>query len=602
MAEGTRSSGRAHQHPPADGSSTDKKKVSLSSVRHIVRTLVWPRWKLLLLGLFLILINRLAGLVLPGSTKYLVDNVIANKDLAMLRLLVIAVGGAVALQAVTGFLLTKLLSVEAHELIRQLRIQIQRHVIRLPVSYFDSTKSGVLVSRVMDDVEGVRNLIGTGLVQMIGGVITSAVALVLVLTISPLMTVLALVPLLLFVFISMRAFKTIRPIFRERGAIRAEVTGRLTESFGGVRVIKGFNAEGREEEVFAEGAQRVFENVKRTLTTTAAVTSAATLLMGVASVIIMGLGGERIIREELTLGDFFAFTLYLGFLVAPIVQMANIGTQITEAFAGLDRMEELMSVPKEGEGENRTVELGPIEGEITFEDVRFSYEEGKEVLRGVTFRAHPGSVTALVGSSGSGKTTLAGLVASFLTPQSGVVRVDGIDLSTVRLDSYRSQLGVVLQDDFLFEGTIRENILFSKPDATDAEVEAAARSAYVLEFTDRFEEGLETVIGERGVKLSGGQRQRVAIARAILADPRVLILDEATSSLDAESESYIQKSLKVLMQGRTTFVIAHRLSTIRNADQILVIEAGQIVERGTHEELLAKMGRYYELYTYQARI
>jgi len=369
-----------------------------------------------------------------------------------------------------------------------------------------------------------------------------------------------------------------------------------------VRVIKGFNAEGREEEVFAEGAQRVFENVKRTLTTTAAVTSAATLLMGVASVIIMGLGGERIIREELTLGDFFAFTLYLGFLVAPIVQMANIGTQITEAFAGLDRMEELMSVPKEGEGENRTVELGPIEGEITFEDVRFSYEEGKEVLRGVTFRAHPGSVTALVGSSGSGKTTLAGLVASFLTPQSGVVRVDGIDLSTVRLDSYRSQLGVVLQDDFLFEGTIRENILFSKPDATDAEVEAAARSAYVLEFTDRFEEGLETVIGERGVKLSGGQRQRVAIARAILADPRVLILDEATSSLDAESESYIQKSLKVLMQGRTTFVIAHRLSTIRNADQILVIEAGQIVERGTHEELLAKMGRYYELYTYQARI
>lgn len=600
MAEGARSSDRSN--PPTDSPSTGKKRVSLSSVRHILRTFVWPRWRLLLLGLFLIVINRVAGLVLPGSTKYLVDDVIVHKDQEMLRLLVLAVGGAVALQAVTGFLLTKLLSVEAHELIRQLRMQIQRHVIRLPVGYFDSTKSGVLVSRVMDDVEGIRNLIGTGLVQMIGGVITSAIALVLVLSISPIMTVLAIVPLLLFVFISMRAFKTIRPIFRERGAIRAAVTGRLTESFGGVRVIKGFNAEGREEEVFAEGAQQIFLNVKRTLTTTALVTSAATLLLGVASVIIMGLGGELIIRDRLTLGDFFAFTLYLGFLVAPIVQMANIGTQITEAFAGLDRMDELMAMPREEEAENRIVELGPVKGEISFDDVYFSYEEGKEVLRGITFQAVPGSVTALVGSSGSGKTTLAGLAASFLTPRAGVVRVDGVDLSTVKLDSYRSQLGVVLQDDFLFEGTIRQNILFSKPQASDAELEAAARSAYVLEFTDRFDEGLETVIGERGVKLSGGQRQRVAIARALLANPRVLILDEATSSLDAESESYIQKSLKVLMQGRTTFVIAHRLSTIRNADQILVIEAGRILERGTHDELLASIGRYYELYTYQARI
>ncbi|MEZ4652611.1 MAG: ABC transporter ATP-binding protein [Candidatus Eisenbacteria bacterium] len=571
-------------------------------MRHVVKTLVWPRRKLLLLGLGLILINRLCGLVLPGSTKYLVDKVIAQKDMHMLRLLVVAVGGAVGIQAVTGFLLTKLLSVEAHELIRQLRIQIQRHVIRLPVGYFDSTKSGVLVSRVMDDVEGIRNLIGTGLVQLIGGVLTSAVALVLVLSISPLMTLLALVPLILFAFISMRAFRTIRPIFRDRGAIRAAVTGRLTESFGGVRVIKGFNAESREEEVFADGARQIFENVKKTLTTTALVTSAATLLLGVASVTIMGMGGGLIIQDKLTLGDFFAFTLYLGFLVAPIVQMANIGTQITEAFAGLDRMDELMAMGREEDDPSRTAELSVVRGDIVFEDVRFEYEADKEILHGISFRAAPGSVTALVGSSGSGKTTLAGLAASFLVPSSGIVRVDGVDLSTVRLGTYRNRLGVVLQDDFLFEGTIRENVLFSKPDASEDELTAAVASAYVSEFTDRFEKGLDTVIGERGVKLSGGQRQRVAIARALLADPRVLILDEATSNLDAESESYIQKSLKVLMEGRTTFVIAHRLSTIRSADQILVIESGRILEQGNHDELLARQGRYYELYTYQARI
>jgi subfamily B ATP-binding cassette protein MsbA len=505
-------------------------------------------------------------------------------------------------QAVTSFLLTRLLSVEAQNLIAELRVQVQQHVLQLPLRFFDNNKTGALVSRIMNDVEGVRNLFGTGLVLLVGGVITAAVALTLLIKINAQMTLIAVLPLTIFGLISLKAFAYIRPIFRKRGEIYADVTGRLTESLGGIRVVKGFHAEEREIATFRAGAQRIFENIKTSLTATSLVTSLATLLLGVASVLIMGVGGHLIIGGSMTVGDFFAYALYLGFLVAPILQMSSIGTQMTEAFAGLDRTSELLSTDREADDPARTVALDAIRGDITFRDVTFAYDEGKEVLHGVTFDAPAGSVTALVGSSGSGKTTIAGLAASFLRPTTGTVTIDGHDLSKVTLESYRSRLGVVLQDEFLFEGTIRENVRFPRPHATDEQLLAAVRAAHVAEFTDRFDDGLDTVIGERGVKLSGGQRQRVAIARALLADPRILILDEATSSLDTQSEAFIQQSFATLMQGRTTFVIAHRLSTIRRADQILVIESGHIVERGTHDELIAKEGRYYDLYTYQARI
>jgi subfamily B ATP-binding cassette protein MsbA len=454
----------------------------------------------------------------------------------------------------------------------------------------------------MTDVEGVRNLVGTGFAQMIGGVLTAVISLVLLIYISPMMTLYVLVPVIIFSLISLKAFGKIRPIFRERGKINAEVTGRLTETLGGIRVIKGFNAEEQEIKTFEAGVERLFLNVKSSLTATSFVTSSATFLLGLASAGIMGIGGYMIMDGQMTFGDFLAFTLYLGFMIAPIVQMSNIGSQFTEAFAGLDRTEEIMNYPLEDALGSRILNLPNFKGDIRFENVSFAYEEGKEVVKGISFNAPAGSVTALVGTSGSGKTTIAGLAASFLNPDSGLITIDGHDLQQVSLKSYRSQLGVVLQDDFLFEGTIRDNILFPRPNATEQDLIQAVKAAHVQEFTDRFEEGLDTLIGERGVKLSGGQRQRIAIARAILADPKVLVLDEATSNLDTESESLIQASLKRLMKGRTTFVIAHRLSTIRQADQILVIEQGEIKERGKHEELIAKEGRYYQLYTYQARI
>ncbi len=575
---------------------------SKASLRRAFREIIWPRRKLILLGLVLILINRLSGLVLPASTKYLVDDVLGEGNFQLLWTLLGAVLAAVTIGAATSFVLTRLLSVEAQLLIANLRAEVQRHVLRLPIRSFDDTKTGELVSRIMDDVEGVRNLVGTGLVQLVGGTLTAVVALGFLLSIEPLMTVLAVMPLGVFALVSTKAFQTLRPAFRERGAIRAEVTGRLTETLGGIRVIKGFHAIEREGKVFEAGVLRIFANVRKTLTTTAAVTSLGAFFMGLASVTIMGYGGRLILRGELTLGELFSFTIFLAFLVAPIVQMANIGTQMTEAFAGLDRTAELLSQPGEDDDPKRTKVMPRVDGHFHFKHVTFAYEPGKPVLKDVSFEAEPGTVIALVGSSGSGKSTLASLAATFLTPDEGQVLVDGIDLSEVRLASYRQQLGLVLQDEFLFDGTIRENLLFARPDASDADVQEAAGLAYVAEFTDRFPEGLETVIGERGVKLSGGQRQRVTSARALLAAPRILLLDEATSSLDTESEALIQESLGALLKDRTTFVIAHRLSTIRRADLILVIEDGQIVERGRHDDLIGRRGRYHQLYTVQARI
>ncbi|MFQ3212858.1 MAG: ABC-type multidrug transport system fused ATPase/permease subunit [Marivirga sp.] len=577
-------------------------KVSKTSLSKAFKNIIWPRRKYVLTGLVLIIISRLASLVLPGASKVLMDEVVPNGDIEQLKWLSFAVIIAIVVQAITSFGLTQILSVEAQHLIAELRSKVQAHIMKLPIGYFDNVKTGELVSRIMTDVEGVRNLVGTGLAQMIGGIITSIICLVILITISPMMTLYVLVPVSIFGLISLKAFSKIRPIFRKRGKINAEVTGRLTESLGGIRVIKGFNAELQEVKLFAEGVDRLFKNVKASLTATSFITSSATLLLGLSSAGIMGIGGYMIINGELTFGDFLAFTLYLGFMIAPIVQMSNIGSQLTEAFAGLDRTDEILSQPVEDDDPKRVKVLERLDGNIRFNDVSFSYEEGNEVLSNISFQSERGTVTALVGTSGSGKSTIAGLVSSFLNPTSGQIFVDDQDLSELTLSSFRRNLGVVLQEDFLFEGTIRENILFPRPNASEDELNDAVKKAYVHQFTDKFELGLDTQIGERGVKLSGGQQQRIAIARAILADPKILILDEATSNLDTESEHFIQESLKELMEGKTTFVIAHRLSTIKRADQILVIEEGTIVEQGKHEELLSKQGRYYDLYTYQARI
>ena len=572
-----------------------KSKVTLG---HVFKTIIWPRRKLIFIGLILIVISRAAGLVPPWATKPFIDDILVKGDLRGLSQLLTFVTIAILIQAVTSFLLTKLLSVEAQHLISVLRARVQKHLLRLPTRFFDNQKSGALVSRVMTDVEGVRNLVGTGLVQLVGGILTSAISIGFLIAINPLMTLFILLPMSIFGFITLKAFAYIRPIFRERGKINADVTGRLTETLNGVRVIKGFNAEAQEIKIFEDGVDKLFQNVKKSLTSTSFVTSSGTFLVGLASVGIMGLSGYF----NLSAGDFLQFTMFMVFMIAPIVQMSNIGSQLTEAFAGLDRTEELLNIEPEDDGTIRTTKIGQIKGDILYNNVSFEYEEGKPVLKDISFTASSGSVTALVGTSGSGKTTIAGLAASYLNPTKGIITVDGIDLANVSLDSYRSQLGVVLQDDFLFEGTIRDNILYPRPNSSEEQLLMAVKAAHVHEFTDRFEKGLDTVIGERGVKLSGGQRQRIAIARAILANPRILILDEATSNLDTESETFIQESLRSLMKGRTTFVIAHRLSTIRQADQILVIEQGQVVERGRHDELIEKKGRYYELYTYQARI
>ncbi len=587
------------QHLKESKKSKTKPKVTL---KQAFKTIIWPRRNIVFLGLILIIIRSLSGFVLPLQSKVLLDEVVPNKDYSQLYTLIFIVIGAILVQAITSFLLTKVLSIQAQYLISELRAQVQKKVLSLPISFFDNTKSGALVSRIMTDVEGVRNLIGTGLVQLIGGSFTAIVTLVILIKMNVWMTLFTFVPLSIFGIIALKSFKYIRPIFRARGKINADVKGRLTETLGGIRVIKAFNAEDQESEVFEKGVADIFMNVKKSMTATAIMTSSSTFLIGLATTGVMGIGGYYMIQGTMTFGDFIQFTFLLAFMVAPIVQMSNIGSQLTEALAGLDRTEELMNMAAEEDDEERTIVLDDLKGEIIFDDVSFAYEEGKEVLNNINFKVPSGSVTALVGSSGSGKSTIAGLSATFLNPKSGTITVDNQDMSKVKLSSYRKYLGVVLQDEFLFEGTIRANILFPRPNATETELQNAVKAAYVNEFTDRFDDGLDTLIGERGVKLSGGQRQRLAIARAILADPKIIILDEATSSLDTESESLIQQSLSELIKDRTTIVIAHRLSTIKQADQILVIESGSIAERGTHDELIAAKGRYFDLYTYQSKI
>ncbi len=576
-----------------------KKKTDYKNAWAEARDIIWRHRKRLGLGLLLMLINRPAGLVLPFSTKFFIDRVIPNRDMDLLTLIVIAGGIATVIQAITSFALAQILGVAAQRAIMDMRKTVQQHVMRLPTSYFDSTKSGILISRIMSDAEGIRNLVGTGLIQIVGGLLTAAVCLCYLFYLNWILTTFVILVLAVFGGGMAYAFNTLRPLFRQRGELNAVATGRLSESLGGIRVVKAYTAEKREDIVFAHGIHNLFRNVAKAMTGVSAIGAFSTVVIGAIGLTSMMIGGRSIMNGDMTVGELFNYILFTGLVVAPLVNMANIGTQITEAFAGLDRIREIRRMATEGEAEDGFEPLPEVRGEIRFEDVVFEYEPGKPVLKGVSFESPAGGTTALVGSSGSGKSTLIGLVMAFHYPKSGRIMVDGRDLRAIRLNDYRSRLGVVLQDNFLFEGTIADNIRYSSPNATEQEVRAAAEIAHCTEFVEAFELGFQTVVGERGVKLSGGQRQRVAIARAILANPRILILDEATSSLDSESEALIQDGLNSLRVGRTTFVIAHRLSTIRSAEQILVIEGGLIVERGTHAELLALDGRYKQLYDKQ---
>jgi subfamily B ATP-binding cassette protein MsbA len=566
------------------------------------RALIWEHRRSVAIGLVLMLVSRAAGLVLPYAPKYVIDEVLPSRDLALLTRIALIGGAATLVNAVTSFALSQVVSVAAQQAIARLREEVQAHLIRLPVRYFDSTKSGTLVSRVMNDPEGIRNLIGTGLIQLTGGLLTAAVAVGVLVSLNWRLTLGTVVFLGAFAGGMSVAFRRLRPVFRERGQITAEVTGRLTETLGGIRLIKVYTAEARETAVFREGVQRLFANIARTITGTSATGALGTAVVGVIGVLIMLVGGRDVVAGRMTTGELFTFVLFIGMVAAPLVQIANIGTQLTEAFAGLDRIRELRDMATEDQEDAQKHPVPAVAGQVEFDHVSFEYEAGVPVLRDVTFTAPAGTTTALVGSSGSGKSTLISLIMAFAQPQAGRVLVDGAAVADLRLREYRRHLGVVLQDNFLFDGTVKENIAFTKPGATDAEVEAVARVANAHDFIHGFPQGYGTIVGERGVKLSGGQRQRVAIARAILADPRVLILDEATSSLDSESEHLIQEGLRRLRAGRTTFVIAHRLSTITSADQILVLERGAIVERGTHAELLALGGRYRDLYDRQHRL
>jgi len=599
--------GMSAERSPRSGSSRSraaelpKRKPDLKKLWPEIKALIAPRKGLLAAGMALMAVNRVAGLVLPYTSKTLLDKVLSttNPHPELLPKIIALVFSAMIVQAITSFSLTQLLSKAGQRLIAEMRRQVQKHVGLLSVAYYDENRTGTLVARIMSDVEGVRNLVGTGLVEFVGGLLTAVLAFVFLLHRSALVTLTVFAVVGLFVFVLQYAFKKIRPIFRERAKINSEVTGRLTESLGGVRVIKGYHAEEREASVFGVGVERLLSNVMKSLTLTSVLGSASTTVLGLVSALVMWLGGHAVLNHSWTVGDYFSYNMFLAIMVMPIFQIVNIGTQLTEAFAGLDRTREIMSELEENQDPKRKLSMPPIEGNVRFENVEFAYETDKPVLHGISFEAEPGTVTALVGSSGSGKSTVISLVCAFHSPTSGQVLVDGMDLASVNLNTYRSQLGVVLQDSFLFDGSIRENILFSRPDATEEQFLFACRTARVDEFAERFPDGYDTIVGERGVKLSGGQRQRLSIARALLAQPRILILDEATSSLDSESEAMIQAGLNQLMVGRTTFVIAHRLSTIRRADQILVVEQGRIVERGNHAELFALGGRYYDLYTRQ---
>ncbi|MDE3202486.1 MAG: ABC transporter ATP-binding protein [Acidobacteriota bacterium] len=589
---------RGRVHGAAD---LPKRKPNLKQLWPQIWSLIAPRKGLLVVGLLLMAVNRVAGLVLPLVSKPLLDKVLtpAHAQPGLLSKIIAAVLVATIVQAISSYSLTQLLSIAGQKLIAEMRRDVQRHVGLLSVSYYDENRTGTLVARIMTDVEGVRNLVGTGLVQFVGGMLTAVLVFFFLLYRSVTVTLTVFAVVGLFVFILQYGFKAIRPIFRERGKINAEVTGRLTESLGGVRVVKGYHAEDREHKVFSAGVDRLLANVMKSLTMTSVLGSASTTVLGFVSALVMWLGGHLVLNSTWTVGSYFQYNVFLAIMVAPVFQIVNIGTQLTEAFAGLDRTAEIMAELEENQVPGRTERMPPIQGDVRFNDVEFAYEADKPVLHGVDFEARQGTVTALVGSSGSGKSTIINLLCAFHTPGSGTITVDGTDLAKVDLNTYRAQLGVVLQESFLFDGTIRENILFSRPEATEEQFMFACRTARVDEFAERFPESYDTIVGERGIKLSGGQRQRLSIARALLADPRILILDEATSSLDSESEAMIQEGLNQLMQGRTTFVIAHRLSTIRRADQILVVEGGRIVERGNHNELYALGGRYYDLYTRQ---
>ena len=598
--------GRAERSPRGGGARAGqadlpKRKPHLKKLWPQIKALVAPRMGLLAASMGLMVINRVAGLVMPATSRWLLDTVLSplHPQPDLLPRIIVLVFSAMVVQAITSYSLTQLLSKAGQRLIAEMRRQVQRHVGLLSVSYYDENRSGTLVARIMTDVEGVRNLVGTGLVEFIGGLLTAVLAFLYLLHLSVEVTLTVFAVMGVFVFVLQYGFRVIRPIFRERAKINAEVTGRLTESLGGVRVIKGYHAEEREANVFSAGVDRLLANVMKSLTMTSSLGAISTTAMGLVFAIVMGLGGHLVFAKTWTTGTYFQYNMFLVFMIAPIFQIVNIGTQLTEAFAGLDRTNEIMAELEENQSPGRILKMPPIQGNVRFKDVEFAYDPEKPVLHGVSFTAEPGTVTALVGSSGSGKSTMISLLCAFHTPSSGRVLVDEVDLAQVNLDTYRNQLGVVLQESFLFDGTIRDNILFSKPDATEDQFLFACRTARVDEFAERFPEAYDTLVGERGVKLSGGQRQRLSIARALLAEPRILILDEATSSLDSESEAMIQAGLGQLMQGRTTFVIAHRLSTIRRADQILVVEGGVIVEQGNHAALFAQRGRYYDLYTRQ---
>jgi ABC-type multidrug transport system fused ATPase/permease subunit len=585
----------------ADPAEPKKKKIRWSAAWAEARQLIWARRWRLALGMGLVFVNTFAGLVLPLSTKAFMDNVVGQHRLELLGTLAWRVGLATIVQALSSFAQSQVLGVAAQRAITDMRRRVEEHVLRLPVRYFDTTQTGVLISRIMNDAEGIRNLVGTGLVQLTGSIVTGLVCMVMLLHLNWALTLLILVILGGFGGAMSYAFKTLRPLFRERGKITADITGRLNQALGGVRIVKTYTAEKREDLVFSKGVHKLLRNVAKSMTGVSAVGGFSAIVVGTIGVITFVVGGRAIVGGRMTTGDLLEYIAFTAYMTMPIVQIASIGTQITEAFAGLDRIREILETAREDADPNRSAALGDIRGDVEFDDVWFEYNPGVPVMKGVSFKAPAGSTTALVGSSGSGKSTLISLIMAFNRPQRGTIRIDGRDLSTLRLLPYRQHLGVVLQDNFLFDGTVAENIAYGTPEAGAAEIERVSRIAHADEFISTFEKKYDTVVGERGVRLSGGQRQRVAIARAILADPRILLLDEATSSLDSESEALIQDGLRSLRRGRTTFVIAHRLSTIQSADQILVIEGGEIVEHGTHDELLTKGGRYRQLYDKQYR-